>query len=82
MSQLDKLIERIRRRPPEADFGDVRRLLEALGWTLAREQGSHAVFTKPGEWPLVIPRVSGRRVKRVYLDLLCERLGLESDPPR
>lgn len=77
MSQHDKLIERIRARPPEADFNDVRRLLEAFGWTLAREKGSHAHFTKPGERTLTIPRHGGRRVKRTYLDLICERLGLD-----
>ena len=79
MAADEKLIERIRARPPEANFHDVRRLLEAYGWALARERGSHAHFTKPGERTLSIPRVGGRRVKRVYLDLICERLGLD-DP--
>jgi predicted RNA binding protein YcfA (HicA-like mRNA interferase family) len=77
VSRLDKLIARIRARPPEADFEDVRRLLEAFGWTFAREQGSHAHFTKPGERTITVPRVGGRKVKRTYLDLLCERLGLD-----
>ncbi len=77
MSRRSKLIARIRARPPEADFDDVRRLLEAFGWTLAREQGSHAHFTKPGERTITVPRVGGRSVKRTYLDLLCKRLGLD-----
>lgn len=78
MSQLDKLIERIRRRPPEANFDDVRRLLEAFGWTMARQKGSHVSFTKRGD-----PRIftvsleRGRKVKRVYLDKLCDLLGLD-----
>ena len=67
----------MRRRPPEADFADVRTLLEAFGWTLARESGSHVSFTKAGEGTLVIPRKGGQKVKRVYLDLICERLGLD-----
>lgn len=76
MTQQDRLIERLRARPAEADFNDVRRVLEAFGWALARERGSHAMFTKPGERTITVPRVSGRRVKRVYLDLILERLGL------
>jgi hypothetical protein len=35
MTRLEKLIERIKARPPEADFGDVQRLLEAFGFRRA-----------------------------------------------
>lgn len=77
MTRLEKRIERMRRRPPHADFRDVRRVLEAFGWTLDRMVGSHHHFVKPGELPLTIPTVAGRRVRRVYLDVICERLGLE-----
>jgi hypothetical protein len=34
-------------------------------------------FTKPGERTIVVPLMSGRRVKRAYLAEICERLGLE-----
>ena len=77
MTRRDKLIERIRARPPEADFSDVRRLLEAFGWVLAREKGSHVHFTKPGERTITVPRISGRRVARTYLDIILDRLGLD-----
>ncbi len=77
MTKLEKLIERIQRRPPEADFADVRALLEAFGWTCARENGSHVSFTKPGEGTQVIPKKGGQKVKRVYLDQICQRLGLD-----
>lgn len=77
MSQLEKLKARIRARPPEADFTDVRRLLEAFGWELSRESGSHVIFVKEGERPITVPRVGGRKVKRAYLDRICERLGLD-----
>ena len=77
MTRRDKLIERIRARPPEADFNDVRRLLEAFGWVLDREKGSHAMFTKPGERTITVPRIGGRRVKRTYLDIIIDRLGLD-----
>jgi predicted RNA binding protein YcfA (HicA-like mRNA interferase family) len=77
VTQHDKLIECIRARPPEADFNDVRRLLEAFGWTLSRQKGSHMHFTKPGERTITIPRLHGRKVKRVYLAQIIERLGLD-----
>ena len=76
MTQFDKLIARILARPPEAEFRDVRHLLEAYGWQLDRIRGSHVHFTKSGERTLSIPLVRGRRVKRRYLDLVINRLGL------
>jgi predicted RNA binding protein YcfA (HicA-like mRNA interferase family) len=67
------------RSPPEADFSDVQALLEEFGWTLARERGSHVIFSKPGERPITIPRAGGRKVKRAYLDLICAHLGLDDE---
>ena len=77
MSRREKLISRIRARPSETDFSDVQAVLEYFGWTFDREKGSHATFTKPGEAPLTVPKVGGRKVKRTYLTILCARLGLE-----
>lgn len=77
MSKYDKLIERVRRRPVEADFADVQALLELFGWSLNRTKGSHHVFVKPGELPFTISTVNGRRVKRYHLDQICNRLGLD-----
>jgi len=79
MTQLEKLIRRLTARPPDARFEDVRRVLEAHGWSLARQSGSHCTFSKPGEPPVVIPLVAGRSVKRPYLDRICDLLGLD-DP--
>jgi predicted RNA binding protein YcfA (HicA-like mRNA interferase family) len=70
-------LERILAEPPEADFDDVAGILNDHGWLLHREQGSHVVFTKPGEYPITVPKVSGRRVKRTYLRMIIERLGLD-----
>jgi predicted RNA binding protein YcfA (HicA-like mRNA interferase family) len=78
MSRRDKLIARIRARPPEADASDVRALLEDYGWRLDRQSGSHMIFTD-GKRIQSVPLVGGRRVKRVYLDQLCELLGLDDD---
>ena len=77
MTQREKLIERIRRRPVEADFSDVQALLRHFGWTRDRETGSHVIFVKPGEYPISVPKKHGRTVKRHYLDELCKRLGLD-----
>jgi predicted RNA binding protein YcfA (HicA-like mRNA interferase family) len=77
MSRRDKLVEKIRARPAEVEFADVRRLLEDFGWTLDRTEGSHRTFTKAGEYPIAIPTVGGRKVKRYYLGVICRRLGLD-----
>ncbi len=76
MSRRDKLVEKIRRRPPEASFRDVRKLLEEFGWMHDRTEGSHATFTKSREYPIVVT-VHDKRVKRGYLDDICERLQLD-----
>ena len=77
MTKLKRLIERIRARPSEASFSDVRQLLEAHGWTFKRQKGSHAQFTKPGEYTQTVPLVKGRSVKRYILDQILDRLGLD-----
>ncbi len=77
MSRLEKLIERIKARPPEADFGDVERLLEAFGYEKKGQEGSHVGFKKRGVPTITVPLVKGRTVKRRYLDQICELLGLD-----
>lgn len=78
MTQRDKLIARIRARPPEADVNDVCKLLEEFGWTLGKKRAtSHIIYKKPGERSMTIPTVKGRKVKQVYLDEICKRLGLD-----
>jgi predicted RNA binding protein YcfA (HicA-like mRNA interferase family) len=77
MGQLEKLIERIKARPPQADFADVEKLLEEYGYVKRRQSGSHVSFKRAGARTVIVPLVSGRKVKRVYLDKLCELLGLD-----
>ena len=76
MTRRERLIARIKSRPPEAEQRDVRALLQEFGWTLDRQTGSHLIFVKDGEM-MSIPLVHGRRVKRIYLDEICKRLGLD-----
>lgn len=80
MRQRDKLVAKLRARPPEAEYRDVKQPLEMLGWSLrTRSTGSHRVFTKHDEERSIVPVVGGRKVKRVYLDQICERLGLDDE---
>lgn len=76
LSRLDKLVARIKARPPEASFADVRRLLSAYGWSEVRQSGSHVVFAKDGERSITVPLLRGRKVKAAYLEQIIERLGI------
>ena len=77
MTQFDKLVARILARPPEAEFREVRRLMEAYGWRLDRRRGSHVSFRKAGERHIVVVVTRGRKVKRSYLVTIINRLGLD-----
>jgi predicted RNA binding protein YcfA (HicA-like mRNA interferase family) len=77
VAQVEKLLEKLRRLPPEADFSDVEQVLEAFGWLHDRDRGSHAYFVKPGAPPISVPRVGGRRVKRTYIRQVLAVIGVE-----
>lgn len=77
MNQLDKLIAHLQSRPAQADYADVRRVLEAFGWREQRRRGSHVSFRRGrDEGTITIAIVSGRKVKRIYLVQILERLDL------
>jgi len=78
VSQVEKSIARLKARPSEANFEDVRRVLEGRGWQQARQEGSHVTFRKPGERSITVPLKDSTRVKRSYVDQICERLGLDA----
>jgi hypothetical protein len=77
MSTRDKLIERLRARPPEMNFGEVQKVLEAHEWQMRRGGKHTGVFTKAGERSITVPTRKGRKVAREYLDQICIRLGLD-----
>ena len=64
--------------PSDVRFAEVRRLLESHGWELSRIQGSHHVFTKEGETPIVVP-VHNRRAKYAYVREIRKKLDLEQE---
>ena len=51
MSQWDKLIARLRNRPAEMQFSEIRKILEHFGYTATQPKGgsSHYVFRKRGK---------------------------------
>ena len=78
MTKREKRIARIRARPVEADVEDVQWILEEFGWIRRGEEGSsHLVFEKDGEYPMSIPVKGGQRVKRRYIEMVCNRLNLD-----
>jgi predicted RNA binding protein YcfA (HicA-like mRNA interferase family) len=78
MSQFDKLVERLKRRPSEADPDDLCKLLRAHGWRERPGKKHTAIFTKPGvAHRQVIPTVSGRKVKGYVVDQVLQLLGLD-----
>ena len=78
MSKFDKLVEKFLRKPPEVSFNDVVKILEAFGYTEKDSgSGSHRVFTKQNNYPIVVPVIKGRMVKRDYVKMIIDRLGLE-----
>ncbi len=78
MGKLEKLIELFLRQPPEIRFADVLYLLEAFGYIEQRSKGSHHTFSDPAGKTIVIPKVSGQKVKRVYVKRIIELLDLNS----
>ncbi len=78
MNQLDKLVEKFLRKPPEVLFEDVAKVLEAFGYEeRSSGGGSHRVFVKPSHPPKIVPTIKGRRVKRVYVTMIIDNLELE-----
>jgi predicted RNA binding protein YcfA (HicA-like mRNA interferase family) len=79
VGKLEKLIELFLRQPPEVRFADVLYLLEAFGYIEQRSKGSHHTFSDPDGKTIVIPKVSGQKVKRVYVKRIIELLGLNNN---
>ena len=58
MSQFEKLLQRIHDLSKELRFDEVRKVLEAYGYTMTtpRSGSSHYTFRKPGCNPITIPK--------------------------
>jgi len=78
MSELDKLVEKFLRKPPEVLFEDVAKVLKEFGYEERPSRGgSHRFFAKPGHRGKTIPTVKGRYVKRRYVSMIIDNLELE-----
>lgn len=78
MGKLEKLIELFLRQPPEVKFTDVCYLLEAFEYSEQRSKGSHHTFSNPDGKTIVIPKVGGKKVKRIYVKRIIEILDLSN----
>ena len=67
MSQLEKLIEKMRRLPPQMRYEEVARVLEALGFEEVRSRGSHHIFRHLDGRMLTGSKHKGQVVKATYL---------------
>ncbi|NQU05979.1 MAG: type II toxin-antitoxin system HicA family toxin [Calditrichaeota bacterium] len=60
MTQIQRLIERIRNNPRSVRFNDLMRILENLGYSHHKQRGSHIAFKHPTGLALTIVRPHGR----------------------
>ncbi len=67
MSSWDKLLERIQTLSNDLRFDELRKVLEAYGYTMnqPRRGSSHFTFRKPGCAPITIPK--HEPIKRAYV---------------
>ena len=80
MVNVEKLKAKLLARPTEALISDVQAIFEAEGWTLRSIKGSHHIFeNKAKGLTYSVPTVGGRKVKRHYLDAICDILDLKED---
>ena len=70
MSKWDKLLERILALSNDMRFDELRKVLEAYGYTMnaPRSGSSHYTFRKPGCMPITIPK--HEPIKKVYVEMV------------
>lgn len=72
----DRALKRLRKleqNPTSASPKEVRAVLEAFGYELARQTGLHQTFTRAGEYPIVVP-IHRPHIKVVYVKKVIQRL--------
>ena len=77
MTQLEKLVAKLRTARGDSSYADVRRLLEANGWRLHRQHGSHVIYVREPAEPINFPLIGGRHVRREYVKGIIRRLESE-----
>jgi predicted RNA binding protein YcfA (HicA-like mRNA interferase family) len=79
MSQFDKLLQRIKSLDKNMRFDEVRKVLEAYGYTMSGpgSGSSHKTFRKPGCQPVTIP--AHEPIKRIYIIMVKEAIESEEN---
>lgn len=79
MSKFEKLLQRIKLLDNNMRFDEVRKVLEAYGYTMSGpgSGSSHKVFRKSGCVPITIP--AHEPIKRIYIVLVKEAIESEAD---
>ena len=77
MSQFDKLLQRIKDLDKNMRFDEVKRILEAYGYTMSGpgSGSSHRTFRKTGCQPITIP--THEPIKRIYIVMVKEIIESE-----
>ena len=77
MSTFEKLVRKFVDEPDKIGINDVRRLLDGFGYREGKKPGSECTFHKKGSYPINVPTVKGRDVKKYYVKRLARILELE-----
>lgn len=78
MSQIEKLLARIKNNPRAVRFDELEKILRVAGYSCRQPRGgsSHYTYLKQGELLLTIPRTRGY-VKEVYVRKVLDALTKE-----
>ena len=78
LSSWDKLLERIQTLSNDLRFDELRKVLEAYGYTMSQPRGgsSHYTFRKKGCAPVTIPK--HEPIKRAYVEKVREVVESEA----
>ena len=79
MSSWDKLLARILTLSNDLRFSELRKVLEAFGYTMKapRSGSSHYTFRKPGCMPITIPK--HEPIKKTYVEMVRDVVESEAD---
>ncbi len=79
MSKWDKLIEKVYSLSKDLRFEDLKKILEAYGYTMkgTNSGSSHFTFRKKGVMPITIPK--SNPVKKAYIVLVRDAIEKEEE---
>jgi predicted RNA binding protein YcfA (HicA-like mRNA interferase family) len=79
VSQWDKLLSRILSLSADVRFEELKKVMEAYGYTMTAPKGgsSHYTFRKPGCSPVTIPK--HKPIKKVYVELVRQIVEREAE---